>query len=74
MATDRPERDTPQVTPIENRAFFSIEEEEGYVRIEQSVGNQALYTPEEARDVADAILGAADDAEKAAPGAATADE
>jgi len=63
MATDRSEGERPQVTPIENRAFFSIEDEEGYVRIEQSVGNQALYTPEEARDVAEAILAAADDAE-----------
>jgi len=42
--------------------FFSIEDDDGYVRIEQSLGNQVLYTPNEARDIAEAILDAVDEA------------
>lgn len=58
QAGDR-ETDVP---PLENTAYFAIETDEGYVRIEQSVGNQALYTPEEARDIAESVLDAADEA------------
>lgn len=48
--------------PLENTAYFAIEPDDGYVRIEQSVGNQTLYTPSEARDIAESILDAVDDA------------
>jgi len=52
------------VTPLEHRAMFSIDTEDGYIRIDQSVGNPALYTPEEARDIAEDILDAVEDAER----------
>jgi len=52
---------TADVTPLENTAYFAIEPDDGYVRIEQSVGNRALYTPAEARDIAESILEAVDD-------------
>lgn len=53
-----------QATPLERTALFAIEEEEeGYVRIEQSVGDHVHYTPEEARDIAADILAAARRAE-----------
>ncbi|MCU4799201.1 hypothetical protein OB920_02280 [Halobacteria archaeon HArc-gm2] len=51
-----------EVPPLENTAYFAIEPDDGYVRIEQSVGNQTLYTPDEARDIAESILAAVDDA------------
>ena len=59
-----------EVPPLENTAFFAIETDDGYVRIEQSLGNQVLYTPSEARDVAASILAAADDAVASDPGIA----
>lgn len=62
MATDQREPTGLDVTPLENTAFFSIETDDGYVRIEQSLGNQVLYTPEEARDIAASILEAAEEA------------
>jgi hypothetical protein len=62
MATDQREPTGLDVTPLENTAFFSIETDDGYVRIEQSLGNQVLYTPEEARDIAESILAAAEEA------------
>jgi len=31
-----------EVPPLENTAYFAIEPDDGYVRIEQSVGNQTL--------------------------------
>lgn len=62
MATDQSDGTSLRVPPLENTAFFSIEDDDGYVRIEQSLGNQVLYTPDEARDVAEAILDAVDDA------------
>jgi len=62
MAMDQREPTGLDVTPLENTAFFSIETDDGYVRIEQSLGNQVLYTPEEARDIAASILEAADEA------------
>jgi hypothetical protein len=57
---DPSERDVP---PLENTAFFDIDTRQGYVRIDQSWGDQTLYTPAEARDIAEAILAAADEAE-----------
>jgi hypothetical protein len=51
------------VPPLEDTAAFSISTEDGYVRIEQAVGNQPLYTPSEARDLADDIRRAAEEAE-----------
>jgi hypothetical protein len=62
MATDQREPTGLDVTPLENTAFFSIETDDGYVRIEQSLGNQVLYTPEEAREIAESILAAAEEA------------
>jgi hypothetical protein len=64
MATDDADRSVPDVPPLEHRAFFDIDTSDCYVRIEQSVGNRPLYTPEEARDLAEEILEAAD---RAAP-------
>ncbi|WP_225334474.1 hypothetical protein [Halomicrobium urmianum] len=63
MATDQSESGGLEVPPLENTAYFAIETDDGYVRIEQSLGNQVLYTPEEARDIADSILEAVADAE-----------
>jgi hypothetical protein len=51
------------VPPLEDTAAFSISTEDGYVRIEQSVGDQPLYTPAEARDLAADIRRAAETAE-----------
>ena len=62
MGTDQSEGASLRVPPLENTAFFSIEDDDGYVRIEQSLGNQVLYTPNEARDIAEAILDAVDEA------------
>lgn len=62
METDHGQPEDADVTPLENTAYFAIEPDDGYVRIEQSVGNQVLYTPEEARDIAAAIEDAAADA------------
>ncbi|MBX0294373.1 MULTISPECIES: hypothetical protein [Haloarcula] len=56
MATDQADGSGIRVPPLENTAFFSIDSDDGYVRIEQSLGNQVLYTPEEARDIAESIL------------------
>lgn len=61
MAVDGGDPDS-HVPPLENTAFFAIDRDDGYVRIEQSLGNQVLYTPEEARDLARAIESAADEA------------
>lgn len=51
------------VPPLEHRAFFDIDTQRGYVRIDQSVGDRTLYTPEEARDIAESILDAAEETE-----------
>ena len=49
-----------RVKPLEDRAYFSITPtEDGYVRIEQSVGDPPIYTPTEARNLAADILEAA---------------
>ncbi|MFB6219293.1 MAG: hypothetical protein ABEH77_09015 [Halobacteriaceae archaeon] len=52
------------VPPLEDTAAFSIDTTDGYVRIEQAVGNRPLYTPAEARDLAADIRTAADRAER----------
>jgi len=63
MATEQSDTSGLGVPPLENTAFFSIEADEEYVRIEQSLGNQVRYTPSEARDIANAILDAVEDVE-----------
>ena len=55
MTEERSDTREHSVTPLENTAFFAIDTDDGYVRIEQSVGNQVLYMPEEASDIASAI-------------------
>jgi len=52
------------VLPLEHTAFFDIDTRRGYVRIDQSWGDQTLYTPEEARDIAHSILEAAEETER----------
>jgi hypothetical protein len=61
MAT---EERSKTVTTLEDRAPILVDTDEGYVRIEQMLGNHPLYTPEEARDLADDILAAAERAER----------
>jgi len=63
MATEQSDSSGLGVPPLENTAFFAIEADDEYVRIEQSLGNQVRYTPAEARDIANAILDAVEDAE-----------
>ncbi|PSP86598.1 hypothetical protein BRC83_00025 [Halobacteriales archaeon QS_1_68_17] len=63
MGTDRSDGTSASVPPLEHPAYFSIDTVEGYVRIDQSTGNKPLYTPDEARDIAETILAAADEAE-----------
>lgn len=57
-------RSDESVTPLERTALFAIDDEEGYVRIEQSVGDPVHYTPAEARSIAHDIIAAADEAEE----------
>jgi hypothetical protein len=63
MATDQSDSSGLGVPPLENTAFFAIEADGEYVRIEQSLGNQVRYTPSEARDIATAILEATEETE-----------
>ena len=63
MATEQSDSSGMRVPPLENTAFFAIEADGEYVRIEQSLGNQVCYTPSEARDIAHAILDAAEQTE-----------
>ena len=63
MATDDADGSAMDVLPLENTAYFDIDTREGYVRVDQSWGDQTLYTPEEARDIAAAIEAAADEAQ-----------
>jgi uncharacterized membrane protein YgcG len=51
------------VTALEDTAPVLIDTSDGYVRIEQMLGNHPLYTPEEARDLAEDILAAAEEAD-----------
>ena len=62
MAMTAEDEGSPIVTPLDDLAHFTIEASEGYVRIEQSHGGQVYYTPEEAREIAEDILRAADEA------------
>lgn len=64
MATDQSGSPGLEVPSLKNKPFFSVERDDGYVRIEQSLGNQLRYTPEEARDIAQRILEAAEDAKQ----------
>ncbi len=61
MATD--DGDDGSVPPLEHRAYFDIHVDEGYVSIDQSWGDRTLYTPAEARELADEIRAVADEAE-----------
>jgi hypothetical protein len=63
MATDDTVADPLDVPPLEHTAFFDIDRREGYVKIDQSWGDRTLYTPEEARAVAESILEMADEAQ-----------
>jgi hypothetical protein len=63
MATNDKGAGRPAVSRLDNTAFFDIGERDGYVRIDQSQGGRTLYTPEQARDLAVAILEAADETE-----------
>lgn len=63
MATEQSDSSGLGITPLENTAFFAIEADDEYVRIEQSLGNQVRYSPSEARDIANAILDAVESAE-----------
>jgi hypothetical protein len=64
MATDNSGAGETDVLPLEHTAFFDIDTRRGYVRIDQSWGDQTLYTPEEARDIAHSILKAAEETEQ----------
>lgn len=64
MAADQKDTTTLDVPPLEHTAFFDIDTTDGYVRIEQSLGDQTLYTPDEAEDIAEAILDAVEDAKR----------
>lgn len=52
----------PTVTPLDDLAHFTIDASDGYVQIEQSHGGQVYYTPEEACEIAEDILEAAEKA------------
>ena len=55
-----------EIEPLENRAYFSIDvTDDGYLEIEQSVGDPPIYTPTEARELAEELLEAAEQAERA---------
>lgn len=51
--------------PLEHVAPVYVDREEGYVNLRQGHGDHTLYTAEEARDLAEEILAAADAAEDA---------
>lgn len=57
--------DGEQPLPLEHVAPVYVDTREGYVDIEQTRGDHTLYTPEEAREIAEEILAAA---ERAADG------
>lgn len=67
MASNQRGQLTPTVTPRRGTAYFTVEQQDGYVRIDQSIGDHARYTPEEAREVAQAILDAAEAADADSP-------
>ena len=46
--------------PLEDRAYFEIDTtEDGYVRIDQSVGDPPFYTPSEVEELVEDLLEAA---------------
>lgn len=52
------------VEPLEQRAYFSVTVmDDGYVKIEQDVGNPPIYTPAETREIAAEFVAAAEEAE-----------
>lgn len=56
---------TEDVEALEDRAYITIDvTDDGYLRIEQSIGDKPMYTPDEARDLAEDILDAADRAQR----------
>lgn len=58
------------VTPLEHRAPVYVEQEGGYVDIQQPFGDHTKYTPTEAREIAAELLAAAAAAETADGGVA----
>lgn len=52
-----------RTTPIEHVAPVYVERSNGYVDIQQAHGDHTLYTPEEAREIAEEILAAAETAD-----------
>jgi hypothetical protein len=68
MATDNSGAGGTDVLPLDHTAFFDIDTRREYVRIDQSWGDQTLYTPEEARDIAHSILEAAEETEQGTTG------
>lgn len=57
MASDQ------RVTPLEHVAPVYVEVSDGYVDIRQTQGDHTLYTPEEARELAEEIRSVADAAD-----------
>lgn len=55
--------DRDDIAPLDRQAHIAVDVSDGYVRIEQSVGDPPLYTPGEAREIAAEIVEAADRAE-----------
>lgn len=52
------------VEPLEHRAYFSVSVmDDGYVKIEQEIGDPPIYTPAEVREIAAEFVAAAEDAE-----------
>lgn len=52
------------VEPLEQRAYFSVTVmDDGYVKIEQDIGNPPIYTPDEVREIAEELGAAADEGE-----------
>ena len=64
MTTDRSVQPPQTIRPLADTAHFVIETTDGYVRVEQSIANSTRYTPEEARDIAQSIIEAAEQAEQ----------
>jgi hypothetical protein len=52
-----------EVSPIARRSVVFVEQDGGYVDIQQEFGDHTKYTPEEARRIAEELLSAADTAE-----------
>jgi hypothetical protein len=63
---DGPPGDESTVQPLERNAPIYVERSSGYVDIRQVQGDPTLYTPAEARDIAEEILAAAEACERGA--------